>query len=263
MPSLPPFLELVGLAAPHVVEPVALRRRPRRSRDIHSQTQSFKRCSHALLPRLDTNLRPQLATLPIPVLGARHRSQLSHHVGISLELRKIIQLGKRQLSERLRPGTHISGNARDPQTATHKRLATTRLRRQLTHTDTQVQQSLIPVSLLQRRQIGTLAILHQHQLTLRASVHLAHNTRHPLNASQLARRQTTMTDHHTKQALAVLLVVGCDHERLLQALLLDAVGEFGDIAHVPAGIVRVGDEMVYGYFDDVDRQFVGSLLLDR
>ncbi|GDZ31102.1 hypothetical protein MCC01978_16540 [Bifidobacteriaceae bacterium MCC01978] len=72
-----------------------------------------------------------------------------------------------------------------------------------------------------------------------------------------------MTDHHTKQALAVLLVVGCDHERLLQALLLDAVGEFGDIAHVPAGIVRVGDEMVYGYFDDVDRQFVGSLLLDR
>lgn len=263
MPFLPPFLELVGLAAPHVVEPVALRRRPRRSRDIHSQAQSFKHCSHALLPRLDANPRPQLATLPIPVLGARHRSQLSHHVGISLELRKITQLGKRQLSERLRPGTHIGGNTRDPQPATHKRLATTRLRRKLTHTGTQVKQTLIPVSLLQRRQIGTLAVLHQHQLTLGFHVQLTHNTRHGLQTGQLARRQTTMTNHHTKQALAVFLVVGGDHERLLQPLFLDAVGEFGDVAHVPAGIVRVGDEMVYGYFDDVDRQFVGSLLLDR
>lgn len=247
-----PLLELVGLAAPRVVIPVALRRRPRRSRDIHSQAQSFKRCSHALLPRLDANPRPQLATLPIPVLGARHRSQLSHHVGISLELRKIIQLGKRQLGERIRPGTHLGGNARDPQPATHERLATPRLRRQLTHTGTKVQQSLIPVSLLQRRQIGTLAILHQHQLTLGFHVHFAHNARHPLNASQLAGRQTTMTDHHTKHALAVFLVVGGDHERLLQPLFLDAVGQLGDVAHVFAGVVRVRDEVLYVDIDDVD-----------
>lgn len=182
-----PLLELVGLAAPRVVIPVALRRRPRRSRDIHSQAQSFKRCSHALLPRLDANPRPQLATLPIPVLGARHRSQLSHHVGISLELRKIIQLGKRQLGERIRPGTHLGGNARDPQPATHERLATPRLRRQLTHTGTKVQQSLIPVSLLQRRQIGTLAILHQHQLTLGFHVHFAHNGTAPAQCQPACR----------------------------------------------------------------------------
>ena len=72
-----------------------------------------------------------------------------------------------------------------------------------------------------------------------------------------------MTDHHTKQALAVLLGVGCDHERLLQALFLDAVGEFGDIAHVPAGIVRVRDEVLYVDVDDADSQLIGSLLLDR
>ena len=61
-----------------------------------------------------------------------------------------------------------------------------------------------------------------------------------------------MTDHHTKQALAVLLMVGGYHKRLLQALLLDAVGEFGDIAHVFAGVVRVRDETLYVDIDDVD-----------
>ena len=39
---------------------------------------------------------------------------------------------------------------------------------------------------------------------------------------------------------------------LLQALLLDAVGEFGDIAHVFAGVVRVRDEALYVDIDDVD-----------
>ena len=61
-----------------------------------------------------------------------------------------------------------------------------------------------------------------------------------------------MTNHHTKHALAVLLMVGGYHKRLLQALLLDAVGEFGDIAHVFAGVVRVRDEALYVDIDDVD-----------
>ena len=169
-----------------------------------------------------------------------------------LELRQLIQLGEGQLGEPLRPGTHLGRDARDPQPATHERLRTARLRRKLTHTGTQVKQTLIPVSLLQRRQIGTLAVLHQHQLTLGLRIQLTHNTRHPFNASQLARRQTTMTNHHTKHALAVLLMVGGYHKRLLQALLLDAVGEFGDIAHVFAGVVRVRDEALYVDIDDVD-----------
>ena len=180
-----------------------------------------------------------------------------------LELRQLIQLGEGQLGEPLRPGTHLGRDARDPQTATHERLATPRLRSQLTHVRTKVKQTLIPVGLLQRRQIAALAVLHQHQLTLGLRIQLTHNTRHPLNASQLARRQTTMTNHHTKQALAVLLMVGGYHKRLLQSLFADAVGQFGDVAHVPAGVVRVGDEVGYVDVDDVDRQFVGSLLLNR
>ena len=247
-----PLLELVGLAAPRVVIPVARRSRPYRRPGIHDQAQAVKHLTHTLLPVLDAHTASQLAALPIPVLGARHRGQLSHHVGISLELRKIIQLGKRQLGERIRLGTHIGGDTRNPQTATHKRLATPRLRSQLTHVRTKVKQTLIPVSLLQRRQIGTLAILHQHQLTLGFHVQLTHNTRHGLQTSQLARRQTTMTNHHTKHALAVLLMVGSYHKRLLQALLPDAVGEFGDIAHVFAGVVRVRDEALYVDIDDAD-----------
>ena len=61
-----------------------------------------------------------------------------------------------------------------------------------------------------------------------------------------------MTNHHTKQALAVFLVVGGDHERLLQPLFLDAVGQLGDVAHVFAGVVRVRDEVLYVDIDDVD-----------
>ena len=253
-PLLPPVGQILGPAMERIAEPASIRYRPHGTgfRLFHRHLQLEEHGTHCHTPRLVLQPVTQLIGLPRPIVRPGLRSQLPHHVGMLLELRQLIQLGQRQLREPLRPGTHLGRDARDPQPATHERLTAPRLRRQLTHVRTQVEQTLIPVSLLQRRQIGTLAILHQHQLTLRASVHLAHNTRHPLNASQLARRQTTMTNHHTKQALAVFLVVGGDHERLLQPLFLDAVGQLGDVAHVLAGIVRVEDEVLYVDIDDVD-----------
>ena len=189
-----------------------------------------------------------------------------HHVGMILELRPTHPTG-RGTTGRTSPSTAertSARDARDPQPATHERLASDPSSTASSPTfGTQVEQTLIPVGLLQRRQIAALAVLHQHQLTLGLRIQLTHNARHPFDAGQLARRQTTMTNHHTKQALAVLLMVGCDHERLLQSLFADAVGQFGDVAHVPAGVVRVGDEVGYVDVDDVDRQFVGSLLLNR
>ena len=177
---------------------------------------------------------------------------------------QVVELGERQLRERVRGRVaHLTGDARQAQPSAHERFGAVGLAGQLAHVGAQVEEPLIAVGLLHGRQVAALAVLHQHQLAFRPLVHVAYDARHALQTGEPARGQAPVADDHAVDVAAACLVVGGDHELLLQPLGADAVGQLPHVAHAGARVVGVGDEVVDGDVRDGDAHWCGSLLLGR
>ena len=94
---------------------------------------------------------------------------------------------------------------------------------------------MVAIGFLDDGQVGSLAVLDQHQLALFPFVQLGHDRRNPFQSRQFRGRQPPMADDQREPSLRR----GHDQQVLPDALGADGIGQLAHIANVAAGICRV------------------------
>ena len=94
---------------------------------------------------------------------------------------------------------------------------------------------MVAIGFLDDGQVGSLAVLDQHQLALFPFVQLGHDRRNPFQSRQFRGLQPPMADDQREPSLRR----GHDQQVLSDALGADGIGQLAHIAHVAAGIRRI------------------------